>query len=147
MTRAFLRASALTRLAAVVVTMATLIAAGACGSDRPTEVSLAAGTYTLVKVNGQPLPYTEVNSELTFDLLEQELVLKPDGTYTLALVVRITSGGQSQEFPSADDGFYTVSGTSITLTSSEIGQGSTTGTLVGGTLTLLVDGATFELRR
>ena len=137
-----------------VLLMAAVALAG-CGSDSTTSVQSEVGTYNVVSVNGQSVPYTMTGTS-------RGTVVISSGTITLAHAltslqytasVTGTAAGVGPQTLIADAGTYAVSGATITFTSS-LGVGvqyvgsengndisvALPGTLFGttGTITILV---------
>jgi hypothetical protein len=124
---------------AVAAVLATL---AACGSDNkgvtaPTDVS---GTYSLVTVNGNALPFTVPNNPShTIVIQSGTVTLGTDHSYTVAGTG--TSDGGAAEQVIADDGTYTLSGSTVTFTSSSHSSLIYTATATSTTLTEAVPGA------
>lgn len=126
-----------------LIPLVALAVAVACGSDSTTQPTVAslAGTWTLQTVNGNPLPFT-ISQTATdkVELLSDVVTASANGTYSENLQIRETLNGVSQTFTSADTGTFTVNGTAVTLTSTQVG--STSGALSNNnhTLTLTEQG-------
>jgi len=101
---------------AVVAVVATL---AACGSDKktttgPTDVT---GTYSLVSVDGNSLPFTVPNvPEHTIVITSGTIILNSDHSYTVGGTGTSDDGDPQQVI--ADAGTYAVSGSTVTFTSS-----------------------------
>jgi len=123
-------------LAAVVATLA------ACGSDNtgvtgPTDVS---GTYSLASVDGNALPFTVPNNpNHTVVVQSATVTLGTDHSYTIGGTG--TSDGGDPEQVIADAGTYTLSGSTVTFTSSTHATLIYTATATSTTLTEIVPGA------
>jgi hypothetical protein len=103
--------------------------------------SSIAGSYALRSVNGQPLPYnlgkTGTN---TNEWVGDIITIADDGTYTQMSTVRSTRAGTSIK---KESGTWVRNGASITLRpTSNSTQPPASGTLSGGTVTLLSRGYT-----
>lgn len=121
-----------------------LAIAVACGSDSPTQPTNAsvAGTWTLTSVNGAPLPLVLSQAGADKDELTGDVVTAtPTGTYTEVFTYRTTTSGVVSTDSETDNGTYTISGNSITLSSTV--KGSFSGTLNGNTFTLVDQGFVF----
>ena len=123
------------RIAALLV-LATALGCGSDSSTSPTDTTVE-GTYTLRTVNRLPLPFTVLRSDsLTFEILGDAFTLKEDKTWNESGLSRTTYAGQVSTDAIADSGTYVLSGTKITLIST---NGSVDGSLSNGTLTLVND--------
>jgi len=122
--------------AALVSTLA------ACGSDNngttgPTDVS---GTYSLATVNGNSLPFTVPhNPSHTVVVQSATVTLGSDHSYTIGGTG--TSDGGDPEQVIADAGTYTLSGSTVTFTSSSHSGLIYTATATSSMLTETVPGA------
>ncbi|HWN18648.1 MAG TPA: hypothetical protein VNO19_07005 [Gemmatimonadales bacterium] len=83
-----------------------------CGSEPPDEIT---GTYALVGVEGEPLPYLESSdAECDQFISEGELALNPGGTYNLEFSGPYDcsrGGGQTGTLGRLYNGNFTQSGT------------------------------------
>ena len=123
------------RFAALLV-LATVLGCGGDSSTSPTD-NVVAGTYNLKTVNRIPLPFTVLDADsLKFEILGDAFTLKEDKTWIESGVSRTTYAGQVSTDAIADSGTYVLSGTKITMIST---NGSVDGTVAGGTLTLVND--------
>jgi len=122
-------------LAAVVATLA------ACGADKktstgPTDV---VGTYTVVSIDGNSLPFTVPDvPEHTIVVQSGTVVLNSDHSYT-ASGTGTSDGGDPQQVI-ADVGTYSVSGSTVTFTSTSHSSLVYTGTTTSTTLTAVLPG-------
>lgn len=98
--------------------LAVLAAVGCSDSTGPSGQS-AVGTYTLVAIDGDPLPYEFFGSEIR----SGSLVLRADKTFTATTTDDVSTESES--------GTYAHSGSTITFTTSE---GSVNGTYNGTTI-------------
>lgn len=121
---------------------ATLASVAACGSDNnggtgPIDV---AGSYQLTTVNGSTLPYTIPNTpEHTIIITGATGTLGADHSYTIS-ATGTEDGGNPGEVV-ADNGTYSVSGSTVTFTSTPFGGASFIAVATSGTLTATVPGA------
>jgi len=123
------------RFVALLV-LTTALACGGDSSTTPVDVPVP-GTYTLRTVNRKPLPFTVIkNDSVTFDITSDAFTLNDDRTFTRAGTSRTNFKGDVTTDVIADTGTYVLSGTKITVISV---NGSTDGTIGGGTLTLAND--------
>lgn len=123
-----------------LVALLAFTTALACGGDSSTSAQQdvpVPGTYTLRMVNRRPLPFTVVkNDSVTFDIMSDAFTLNEDRSWTEAGTSRTNFKGAVTTDTIANSGTYVLSGTKITM----IGvDGSTDGTIGGGTLTLTND--------
>jgi len=104
--------------------------------------SSAAGTYELVSIDGNSLPYTPSDEPGASVIQGATITLNPDGTLTMTMRYSVPP----DELFSLDfNGTYTVSEGSLMFEWED--GGSTPGTLDGGTLTILNDGVAFTFGR
>jgi len=111
----------------------------ACGGDSSTSLANVPvpGTYTLRTINRLSLPYTILQQDsVKVELMGDSFTLADDRTWSEFGTRRITFSGQVVTDTIAFTGTYVLSGTSITLIAA---NGSTDGTIGGGTLTLTND--------
>ena len=119
-----------------LLVVATSLSCGGDSSTSPANVPVP-GTYTLRTINRLPLPYTIADQDsLKFELLSDSFTLADDKTWTESGTTRATFSGGVAIDTIAFTGTYVLSGTRITLNSAD---GSTDGTVGGGTLTLTND--------
>ncbi|HEV7993574.1 MAG TPA: hypothetical protein VGP25_17230, partial [Gemmatimonadaceae bacterium] len=117
----------------------TVTAMAGCSSlDATSPNGSVAGTYSLVRLNGQLLPYT-FSTGVT--LVSDEVTLYRDGTYVD--VSRYASGSTSTQ-----EGFFTNTSGSIYFDSDASGIAPYQGSVSGDVLTEIVNGytQTFERR-
>lgn len=116
-----------------------LMALGACGADKSTSPAAAvAGTYALVSVNGSNLPALFMeDADEKDEVTEGSLSLLSGGHFTVDLTVLVTDKADNTAIAIglAANGLYTMSGSSITLTSPAAGA-LLTGTVSGDKLTV-----------
>jgi hypothetical protein len=116
----------------LLILTTALIAGGlltACGDS--TGPGSIFGTYNLVSINGEDVPFQEGGFEVTAGWVR----LDSDSTYTISL----TSGPIGTPETETFSGTFAVDGSSIEFHVPDNGTGSATGTLSGNTITL-VDG-------
>ena len=127
--------------AALAFLLALVLAA--CGSS--TEPEPIWGIYNLQTVAGQPLPYVIYQEGADkFEITAGHWRLNSDMTCHQDLTFRVTEDGVVTI--ETDTGYwtlFTVSGSSLTFTSSGPGGFTLTGSLVGKTLTLIEEGVVF----
>jgi hypothetical protein len=93
--------------------LATTLLAG-CGSDTSTGPrQTIVGTWSLQSINGAALPYVAQTDVGTIEILGDRIVVSADGTFTDALVVRVTSNTNVVTSTINDTGNYTVNGTAV----------------------------------
>lgn len=114
----------------------------ACGGDGPTatppDVDIS-GTYALVSINGDPLPFvfvpeTDFGNGVT--LVGGELVLNRDGTCSSTLFLVLSGDGLTFNGEEGDTCTYTVTGILLGLRWSDGSTGS--GTLSMGNTEILI---------
>jgi hypothetical protein len=111
----------------------------ACGGDSSTSLTNVPvpGTYTLRTVNRLSLPYTILQQDsVKVELMGDSFTLADDRSWSEFGTRRVTFGSQVVTDTIAFTGTYVLSGTRITLIAA---NGSTDGTIGGGTLTLTND--------
>jgi len=118
----------------------------ACGGDDPTDpggsdLSAAAGTWTLQTVNGNALPANLVEDGTPFVLHSGTLVLSANGNCTNAFTT--TPQGQAQKTETLNCTF-TVNGSVFSLTESNL---TYSGSLTGSSLTVINEGNTLVYKR
>ena len=122
------------------VVLLALAAATACGGDSSTSPSATvSGTYTLRSVNGSPVPYTflQIGADKG-EIVADTVIVNDGGTWSESGTVRTTQNGQVTSETVADGGTYTLTGTAITLVSTQFGP--TNGSVGNGTLTITAEG-------
>jgi len=119
----------------VLAALAVVAATFAWTCTPPTSPLEIAGTYTLVTVNGLPLPFVfPQQGAMTVEALDDQYILTPSGTFTEVGHKRFTVGSTVTITVPVDAGTFTRRGDSVTLDSPIFGR--RTGTISGGTLTL-----------
>jgi hypothetical protein len=123
----------------------TVIAAG-CGGDSTTEASAELGHYTLVSVNGQPLPFTipqTTSGSVVIQSATIDLTSGTNGQLSYAATVTGLASGQGPRQLVGDRGSYTKSGSAINFSSTLVPGITYTGTVVESTLSVTLPGALF----
>ena len=122
------------RLAVLVGALATL---ASCSSDAGTAVRASVtGTYQLLSVNGQPLPFTENSSGAVVKITAGQLVAQSDGSFTETLTKSTTPpGGTTTTASIVSNGTYQIGNQVIVFTYS--GNSATAlGSLTNGGLSI-----------
>ena len=124
-----------------LLAVAFVAALAACGSDNntgtgPTNVS---GTYTLTTVDGQALPQEFANSEHHVVVNSATLVMGSDHSYSVDATGSVD--GTDGNHVIADAGTYSVSGSTVTFTSTTFGGAHYTAASTSTTLSATVPGA------
>jgi len=100
----------------------------ACSSDKSTAPNVF-GTYALITVGGQPLPYqTPSNATIT----AATITLSSNQSFNASL----TETGLPPGAPTTASGFWSYVGTTVSFTEPPNRQSATDGALDGTTLTL-----------
>ena len=131
-----------------ICAMMGLLAVGLClagcrdTSEDTTQASGHTGTYTLVTVNGNKVPYIPVPEGSAPQVQSGAFTLNADGT-----VIHATNFGQvdGKELSHDSTGTYTLDASRLSFQWQ--GGGATTATLEGTTLTLDWEGAIFVYRK
>lgn len=104
------------------VAIAAALATAACGTTNPTPTSIA-GTYLLQSIDGNALPaLADVSGTDSTFVTFANVILTAQKTYTFAISFQVHSGGQVTTSNDGDDGNYTLSGSTLTLTSNSGGS-------------------------
>jgi hypothetical protein len=120
-----------------------LFLTGCQDTSKPTtQASAHTGTYTLVTVNDNKVPYIPVPEGSAPQVQSGAFTLNADGSVTHA-----TNFGQvdGKELSHDSNGTYTLDGSRVSF--QWTGGGTTTATLEGNTLTLDWEGAIFVYRK
>jgi hypothetical protein len=130
---------------AVGFALAALSLLAGCGGDSSTNPTAGiAGSYSLISVDGTPLPFLIVDQgTFRVEILDEKLVVTSDAKYATLAHLRITENGQETTITEQDAGTYTVSGSTVTFVSADPQIGTNVATIDGGTLT--VKGGMFVL--
>lgn len=105
------------------------------------ETSDHTGTYTLVTINGNKLPYAPPHAGGAPQVQSGTITLNADGTFTSAMSYNLPTGVASRNF----SGTYTRNGSSFSLQWK--GAGTTTATLEGDTFTMDNEGLLLAYRK
>jgi len=101
-----------------------------------------AGTYTLVSINGTPLPFTVTHEGPGIQVASGTFTIRPDGTCASVTAFVLPSGqAQSREVSAT----YTRDGSKLTMQWQ--GAGVTIGTVEGDTFTMENEGQVFLYRK
>jgi hypothetical protein len=129
----------------------SLAAFSACVKDAsgPQDEAVAVeGTYALEEVGGNALPATIYEGpwnsggqqiQVRLEMASGSLELDEEGSYTILMQIRITTGGKSGPASLSDTGSYTRSGDTVTFRSNKGAGDVFTGRLRNGSLTLQLD--------
>ena len=100
------------------------------------------GTYTLVSINGTPLPFTVTHEGPGIQVTSGTFTIRPDGTCATVTAFVLPSGqAQSREVSAT----YTRDGSRLTMQWQ--GAGVTNGTIEGDTFTMDNEGQLFLYRK
>ena len=123
-----------------VALTALSIATLACGKDSTAPQASIAGAYNLVTVNNGALPFTFVeNSTYKAEIVTWRLTFSDNHTFSSIASTRVTSAGNASMLDVTGTGTYMLSGSALTMVDGSSGGGSRAASLVGNTLTLVVD--------
>lgn len=128
----------------------TLAGTAACGKDGATapEATLS-GSYALATVDGDDPPVTVFDGQarlqdgqvvaLKVAVIDSELGLDSDGSYFMALTLRVSVNGNTATQSISNEGRFEHSGSSIEFESDDPDISDFSGTLSGGRVTLHLD--------
>jgi hypothetical protein len=129
-------------LLATLCTAAVLLAG--CGSDgggtTNPQSSSPVGTWNLVTANGAPLPFAFQSAGVKYEVMSDQYVLLPDGTFTEAYQLRDTDGPIIGLENLTDTGTWKLTGTVFVITYADNGA-TASGTFSGNPVTLTQLGA------
>jgi hypothetical protein len=128
-----------------VLLAAMTVACGASTAAEPVPPASAwAGTYSMVAINGQALPFTLVEYPQggRSEVATGTMTLNPDLTFAEAVGVRLVVTNVSNTNTHRQSGKITVDGASVRFTPSSGGSGAFTGAIRGDTLTYTLTGTT-----
>ena len=120
------------------------VALAGCGGDS-TSVQSEVGTYNIVSVNGQSLPFTITGTlRGTVVITSGSITLSHTGSNSqYGAIVTGTAGGVGQQQLIADAGAYALTGGTVTFTSS-VGTGvQYVGSMTGNDISVALPGALF----
>jgi hypothetical protein len=121
------------------VALLAFAALAACGGDSSTSPGVVTGTYSLQSVNGSPLPFTVIQIGADkYEIISDVIVLNEGGSFSETTNDRTTQNGVVTTSTITDAGTYTLTGTAITLVSTQ--SGTINGSVNNGTLTLTDQG-------
>lgn len=123
--------------------VAFTIGSTSCGSDSTSPSETVFGTYSLVTVNGQPLPFTLSGTELGTVVIQSatvDLISQSGSAAYSATVIGTENGGASTNIIT-DAGTFTSSGSTLTFSSSLAPPLAYQGTLNGNVLTVTIPAA------
>jgi hypothetical protein len=129
---------------AVAAALATGIVAAAC-SNKSTAPTSEFGTYGLVTVNGQSLPYTipgTIGGTVVIQSASLVLAASNSGNPKYTATITGTAGGQPHTLLT-DAGNYAATGSTLTFTSTAHAGIAFVGSLNGSTLTVTLPGLAF----
>jgi hypothetical protein len=133
----------LSKLLAVVF---ALFALGACGGDNgPTDTDSESitGHYGLLTVEGQLLPYTIFDTPgEKLEILEGSIEIRDSGTLTSEATWRSTVDGAVETFTSSENGTWTRSGSTLTISWD---GGCTDNATISGTRITIADDCDMDL--
>ena len=112
----------------------------ACGDSSGPGASSAIGTWSLVTINGSPLPYTAflIQPSYRLEILSATFVAAENGTYFGSITTRETVDGTVTTTTEPDNGTWSQVGNTLTITDSD--QFTSTATISGNTITLSEEG-------
>lgn len=128
------------RLTAVVAGLLVSLAA-ACGdsSSGPSPESLV-GTWNLQSLNGTPLPFVLQGANPKVELLNDQIVVQSNGTFTDSYNFRFTDvNGVVTTNGASDPGTWTLNGTAVVFRY-DADASTSTATLNGTTFTIAAGG-------
>lgn len=132
------------KLFSLVVLM--LVFLGACDDSGTGPDNSVHGTYTLDTVNGNKVPFAIVqigNDKL--EIMSGSVTINADGTFSGRTTLRTTEEGRTTTEEESFTGTYTNTNNSFTFRTSD---GDTySGSVTGGSLTLIVEGFTLVYRK
>ena len=139
-----------------MIALLAVVAAGACGGDSATgaedEYARVAGSYTLVALNGRPLPALLVeDATIRIDITSATLVLRANRTFTESLDSQVRLGaGQTQPDRQVHNGTFSLAGATASFTvpaANGFNAFGFTGTINGSVLTYTDELGTYRYER
>lgn len=138
------------RQALAALAMLLTLGTAACGKDSATGPSENFfGAYALALVEGETPPVTVFEGParlpdgqvltMKLEVLDSEASLDEDGSYFLALVLRMTANGKTLTQSLSNEGTFERSGSSVEFLSDDPEISDFTGTFSGGRLKLDLD--------
>jgi hypothetical protein len=131
---------------ALLAALAVVTLGSACSSSSSGPGVTQIGTYTLVSVNGAPVPaVTQSDATIKTEVLSGTLVVNSDDTFNESRQGRITlSGGTPSLITATQSGTWSTSGTQLSFVAgTALNPVNFTGTYVSGTLTYTSGSTTF----
>lgn len=129
-----------------VLVALVMIAAVAC-DDGIVGSSTVTGDYTLLTINGAPLPYTIAGSGANkTEIVDDVITLFQGFTYSETINSRVTVNGQATNETRLRTGAFSLFGTSIILSSND-GSMERRGTINANTMTIVEAGKISVLRK
>jgi hypothetical protein len=131
------------------VAMLALIGALGCGDDSTSPNTAEFGHYTLVRVNGQALPFTLTNTPLGTVVVQSGSIDLAAGTAasgnksTYVAGVAGSRPGQPSGQLLTDNGTYVLTGTTLTFSSALLVGAQYVGAISDDALTVTVPGTLF----
>jgi hypothetical protein len=124
--------------------IAMAVALAACSDSTAADIDIN-GTYTLRTFDGSTVPTSRQIGATLAEILSGSVTLKEDGSYSVVIVDRSTTGGVTTTETFTETGTFAVSGTTIVL--KENNTHSTSGTLVNGTMTLAGEDGSYVFKK
>jgi hypothetical protein len=135
-------------LFATLCTAAVLLAG--CGSDSGgttgRQSASPVGTWNLTSANGAPLPFAFFVRGVKYEILSDQYVFLPDGSFTEAYQLRDTDGTIIGLENLTDSGTWKLTGTAFVITYADNGA-TASGTFSSNTVTLTQLGALMVYNR
>jgi hypothetical protein len=129
-----------------VLVALVMVAAVAC-DDGIVGSSTVTGDYTLLTINGAPLPYTITGSGANkTEIVDDVITLFQGFTYSETINSRVTVNGQATNDTRLKTGAFSLFGTSIILSSND-GSMERRGTINANTMTIVEAGKISVLRK
>ncbi|MEO6209416.1 MAG: hypothetical protein ABIQ10_04730 [Gemmatimonadaceae bacterium] len=127
-----------------LLALAFVAGLAACGSDNNGSTGLGdvSGTYTVQSVGGNSLPYAFPNSTDNIVVSSATLNLNSDHTYSVAAAG--SANGSADDNVIADAGTYTLSGSTVTFTSTTFSGAHYTAAATSTSITANAPGAFVE---
>jgi hypothetical protein len=126
------------RLLVLATVLATTLTVAGCNNDSTAPGASLAGTYTLQTVNGFPLPFTVTSSgPYSSDVIAGQIVLDANGNYTGVTTYNdYSSGTLVGQRNDTITGYWTLSGSQLTLVDASGQSGPYYATVSGNQLTV-----------
>ena len=144
------------RVGTIMTALLAAVAVGACGGDSASgpadEYARVAGSYTLVALNGKPLPALLVeDATIRVDITSATLVLRANRTFTESLDSQVKLGAsEAQSERQVHNGTFQLSGATASFTVPAANGFSAfgfTGTINGTVLTYTDELGTYRYER